>query len=197
MKLYVMPGACSLAAHIALVWSGLPFTLQIEDRTSIKSPRYLALNPSGAVPVLEHDGWILTQCVAVLNYVSDLAVDAGLGGRDPRTRAEVNRWLGFMNSDLQFAVLGHLREQAQAAGSQGEAYARVRWVFQRLNDQLEHNEWIAGTVRASIADAYAYTGARWARSVGLVAGMDAFERFYQRMQADPGVQAALKAEGIE
>jgi len=197
VKLYVMPGACSLASHIALVWSGLPFTLEIEDRTSIKSPRYLALNPSGAVPMLEHDGWVLTQCVAVLNYISDLVPEAGLGGRDPRTRAEINRWLGFMNSDLQFGVLGYLREQAQAPGSQGEAYARTRWLFQRLNDQLERSGWIAGTERASVADAYAYTGVRWARSVGLTAQMDAFERFYQRMQADPGVRAALKAEGIE
>jgi len=197
VKLYVMPGACSLASHIALVWSGLPFSLQMEDRTSIKSPRYLALNPSGAVPMLEHDGWVLTQCVAILNYVSDLVPEAGLGGHDARTRAEVNRWLGFMNSDLQFAVLNHLREQAQSPGSQGEAHARVRWVFQRLNEQLQGDEWLAGTSRASIADAYAYTGARWSRSVGLTAGMDALEGFYQRMQADPGVQAALKAEGIE
>jgi len=196
VKLYVMPGACSLASHIALIWSGLPFRLQIEDRSSIKSPRYLALNPSGAVPMLEHVGWILTQCVAVLNYISDLAPDAGLGGHDPRTRAEVNRWLGFMNSDLQFGVLNYLKEQAQAPVSQGEAYTRARWLFQRLNDQLESHPWIAGTKRASIVDAYAYTGARWARSVGLTTGMEAFERFYQRMQADVGVQAALQAEGI-
>jgi len=193
MKLYVMPGACSLASHIALVWSGLPFTLQIEDRTSIKSPRYLALNPSGAVPMLEHGGWVLTQCVAVLNYISDLVPEAHLGGHDPRTRAEVNCWLGFMNSDLQFGVLNYLREPAVG----GEAHARARWMFQRLDEQLQQHEWIAGTRRASIADAYAWTGARWARSVGLTAGMEAFERFYQRMQADPGVRAALQAEGIE
>lgn len=38
MKLYTKPGACSLADHIALRWSGLPFDLSVLDAATITSP---------------------------------------------------------------------------------------------------------------------------------------------------------------
>lgn len=46
MKLYTKPGACSLADHITLRWSGLPFDLQVMDAAGLKSPDYLKLNPA-------------------------------------------------------------------------------------------------------------------------------------------------------
>jgi len=67
MKLYYSPGTCALADHIVLEWIGAPFEtvrLSAEDR---RTPAYLAINPAGAVPALDVDGWILTQNVAILN----------------------------------------------------------------------------------------------------------------------------------
>lgn len=55
MKLYTKPGACSLADHIVLRWSGLPFELTVVDAATMKSPDYLRLNPAGAVPLLVVD----------------------------------------------------------------------------------------------------------------------------------------------
>ena len=52
MKLYLYPGACSTAAHIALQWTDQPFEIEIMDFTRIRSPAFLAINPSGKVPVL-------------------------------------------------------------------------------------------------------------------------------------------------
>ena len=52
MKLFTSAGACSLADHIALHWAGAPFEVQVVSRAEKKQPEFLALNPSGAVPVL-------------------------------------------------------------------------------------------------------------------------------------------------
>lgn len=60
MKLYTKPGACSLADHIVLRWSGLPFDLSVVDAATMKSPEYLRLNPAGSVPLLMVDDWALT-----------------------------------------------------------------------------------------------------------------------------------------
>jgi len=204
MKLYALPGACSLADHIALHWSGLPFELKIVDRAEIKEPAFLALNPAGSVPVLEDDGWALTQNTAILHYISDKAPQAGLdGGTDARSRAEVNRWLALVNADLHpafsplFAADKWFDDKALINAIQTHARARVQSLFGRLNAQLSQQDWLAGTPRASIADAYAFVVLRWARRLQIdLSGSDALDRFEQRMLADPAVQAALKAEGL-
>ena len=92
MKFYTKPGACSLADHSVLRWSGLRFELQVMDATAIKSPDYLRPNPAGAVPMLTVDDWALTQNAAILGYIADIAPHSGLGGDgSARSRAEMNR----------------------------------------------------------------------------------------------------------
>src|SRR5690606_37595648 len=101
MKLYYSPGACSLADHIVLEWIGKPYEAQAVSREQRALPEFRKLNPAGAVPVLEHDGMVLTQNMAILNYLADLYPEAGLhGDGSPKARAEINRWRSFVNSDV-------------------------------------------------------------------------------------------------
>src|SRR5699024_1727233 len=93
MKLYYMPGACSLATHIVLEWIGVPYTTQRLSHDELKQDAFLAVNPAGAVPALDIDGWVLTQNAAILGYLAESHPDAGLAGDgSPRGHAEVNRW---------------------------------------------------------------------------------------------------------
>ena len=206
MKLYTKPGACSLADHIALYWSGLAFEVEIVDLATMKSPDFLAFNPAGAVPVLRVDDWALTQNAAILHYIAQSAPDKALdGGSDLRTRAEVNRWLSFVNADVHptfkpiFGATRYLEDEALIAKSQDDARTRLRGLYQRADAQLASgNEWIAGTPAPTIADAYLYVTLRWAQGVGVdLSGFDALAAFRTRIEADAGVQAALKAEGLQ
>jgi len=205
MKLYTKPGACSLADHIVLHWSGLPFEVEIVDLATMKSPAFLAFNPAGAVPVLRDGDWVLTQNAAILHYIADSAPDKALdGGNDKRSRAEVNRWLSFVNADVHptfkpiFGATRYLGDEAMVARTQDDARNKLRGLYQRVQDQLAAgHDWIAGTAAPSIADAYLYVTLRWARGVGVdLSGLDALAAFGARMEADAGVQAALKAEGL-
>lgn len=205
MKLYTKPGACSLADHIALYWSGLPFEAEIVDMATVKSPAFLAFNPAGAVPVLRDGDWVLTQNSAILHYIAQQAPDKALdGGADLRTRAEVNRWLAFLNADLHptfkplFGATRYLEDEAVIERTKADALGKLRGLFQRADAQLAAgNNWLAGTATASIADAYLYVTLRWARGVGVdLSGCQALADFGTRMEADAGVQAALAAEGL-
>lgn len=65
MKLYYLPGACSLVPHIALEWIGKPYEAEAVSREKIKSAEYLALNPQGAVPLLIDGDLALSQNAAI------------------------------------------------------------------------------------------------------------------------------------
>ncbi|WP_045737020.1 glutathione S-transferase N-terminal domain-containing protein [Xanthomonas sp. MUS 060] len=201
MKLYAKPGACSLADHIALRWAGLPFELQLLDAAAMKAPAYLALNPAGAVPALQVDDWVLTQNSAILNYIADLAPDAHLvGDGSPRGRAEVQRWLAFLNTDLHmafpplFGSTRYLDDPAAIARTQEHARERVRTLYARVDTALEQKSWL-GSMQRSVADAYLFVTMRWARAQQIPLGAN-LQLHFERMSADPQVQAALQAEGL-
>ncbi|MFT4248334.1 MAG: glutathione binding-like protein [Pseudomonas sp.] len=202
MKLYTKPGACSLADHIVLRWSGLPFELQVVDAAALKSPEYLRLNPAGSVPVLTVDDWALTQNAAILGYIADIAPLSGLGGDgSARSRAEINRWIGFVNADVHpafkplFGSTRYLGDEAMIALSHDDARRKLRGLFQQADAHLASRTWLAGD--RSGADAYLYVTVRWAKKTGVdLSGLEALEAFHQRMAADPDVQAALQAEGL-
>ncbi len=201
MKLFTSPGACSLADHIALQWIGQPFEAVVVSREQRKSPEFLALNPAGAVPVFERNGWVLTQNAAILNYLADAFPEAKLGGDGtPEGRAEVNRWLAMLNADVHpafhpyFGSTAYLGEAAAAQTKQA-AGEKLRGYYQRIDAQLAGKDWLAGT--RSVADPYLFVTLRWAKGLGVdLSGLANLDAFFQRMSADTGVQAALQAEGL-
>jgi glutathione S-transferase len=201
MKLYYTPGTCSLADYIVLEWIGKPYDVQHVSREARHQPDYLAINPAGAVPALDDDGWILTQNTAILHYLVDLSPESKLvGDGTPKSRAEVNRWLAFANSDLHPAFkvfwggLSWLDDEAMVAKGLDHARRNLRTMFERADRQLEGKDWIAGV--RSIADPYLFVTLRWAHAAKVdLKGLENLRAFYDRMRRDPGVEKVLKFEG--
>ncbi len=201
MKLYYTPGACSLGSHIVLEWIGEPYQTQRVSREQRKAPEYLKINPAGAVPALEHDGWILTQNAAILDFLADMFPQSGLGGDGTaKSRAEVNEWLAFVNSDVHpafkplFGATAYLGDEAVIDKTKADARAKLRGYFERLDAQLAGKDWLTGS--RSIADPYLFVVARWAKSNRVdLSGLDNIERFFKNMGQDVGVQKALEDEG--
>src|SRR3546814_16142175 len=93
--------------------------MRISDWSSDVCSSDLRLNPAGAVPVLQDGDWVLTQNMAILNFLADSFPEAWLcGDGTPRGRAEVNRWLAFVNSDVhpafnpRFGTTAYLEDEA-------------------------------------------------------------------------------------
>lgn len=202
MKLYSSPGACSTADHIALHWTGGPFEVEVVTREACRSPEFLTLNPSGAVPVLRDGDLVLTQNAAILGYIADSRPEAKLAGDgSPRQRAEANRWLAFVNSDLHpafkpiFGPARFIADEALHEAVQEHARTRVRALFELADRRLEGRQWLAGF--RSYADPYFFMTLRWAEKTGVdLGGLTNLATFRRRMERDAGVQAALKAEGL-
>ena len=203
MKLYSFSGSCALATHIVLEWIGKPYTVQLVQKDDLFKPDYLKLNPNHQVPTIDEDGWVLYENAAILNYLADKFPEARLGGDGtPRSRAEVNRWLAIINSDMHpafkplFGATDFLGDQGMIKKTHDTARARLRVYFEQMNKQLGKHEWLAGT--RSIADPYLFVLLRWAKGVKVdLSGLDNLKKFEQRMRADASVQKALKAERLD
>jgi glutathione S-transferase len=202
MKLYYMPGACSLAAHITLEWVGKPFETQAVAREDLKKPEFLKINPMGAVPALQDGDMTLTQNAAILEYIAEQAPELHLlGDGSAVSRAEVRRWLGFINSDvhrtfsLVFGAQRYLQDEAAQEALRTAAAGMLRNMFTVLDKQLADKPYLAGA-KPSIADPYLYVVMRWAKVKNIdLSGLNHLATFFARMDADKGVQAALKTEG--
>lgn len=177
--------------------------MQLADHATRQSGGFKQLNPSSTVPVLvEADGWALCQNVAVLNYLAEQHPQAHLGGDDARGRAHVNRWLGYINSDVHkaFSPLMHPERLPGDQTAQGQALdnakVTLRKHFRVLDQALREHAWIAGE-RPSIADPYLFVLTRWARAKGVdLSGLEGVAAHFDRMSADPEVQAAPLEEGL-
>lgn len=194
MKLFYVPGVCSLSPHIVLREMGADFQLDKVDRkTKIAESGvdYNQLNPKGYVPALQlDDGTLLTEGAAILMYLADqkggekVAPKAGT-----KERYKVQEWLVFVGTELHKNFGAIFRKSPDTApreilGKRLDLVARV----------LEKQPYLLGE-KFTAADAYLFTVLRWAPhvEVPLPAPLQAF---VQRVSARPAVAQALKVEGL-
>lgn len=200
VRLHYMPGASSLAAHIALEWANVPCELVRMDRGALRTPEYLALQPAGTVPVLVDGDFVLAESVAILSYIADHHPRARLlGDGSIRARADTMRWLAYLNSDVNsafrpiFSPEIYLSDAALASALAARAAERVRGCLRILEAQVQGRAWLTG--ERSVADAYLFVLLRWTLSTKI--GLQDFPNLralLRRMHADAGVHAALVQE---
>ncbi len=203
MKLYVMPGACSLASHIALVWTGAPYELAVLSHAEVGGEGYRKLNPKGAVPALAlDDGTVITESLAVLEYIADSYPDARLDAAPGSVleRARLNEALAELVSDVHkawapvFAPGRYVMQEANQDDAKQAAFAQLDKQYARLDQRMQGQEWLLFG-RRTVADAYLYVMCRWKdRSPTPLARYPALAAFKARLDADEEVQRALGEE---
>lgn len=201
MKLFCKPGACSLSPHIVLRESGLDFTLVTVDtktKTTEQGEDYLRINPKDQVPALQlNDGSVLTEGVAIVQYLADLKPDRQLlAPCGSLTRYRTLEWLNFIATELHKGFSPLFRPTTPEAYKQ-TAREQLEQKFQYVNRELQDKPWLMG-LHFTVADAYLFTVTRWAHALKLnLNGLDTLNDWFARVAARPDVAAALKAEGLE
>jgi glutathione S-transferase len=90
---------CSLKVRIGLAekqieWVDRRLVSKNEDHLS---EWYLKLNPNGVVPTLLHDGRVVIESSAILQYLDEVFPEPRLMPADPIDRAAVRAWLVFVD----------------------------------------------------------------------------------------------------
>lgn len=200
MKLYFKPGACSLSPHIVLEELGLTYeavSVDLKTKKLADGSDYLAINAKGYVPALQLDnGEVLTEGPAIVQYLADQKPEKQLAPANGTIeRYRLQSWLTFIGTELHkgFSPLFN-----PAMPEEGKTLARANlerrlgWV----NEQLADKDYLMGA-NFTVADAYLFTVTNWARVVKLdISALSKLTAYMARVAARPGVQAALKAEGL-
>lgn len=124
------------------------------------SPEFLKLNPNHRVPVLEHDGFVLWESYAIMQYLADMTPGQTLYPIDTRGRADVNRWLfwcgqyfmpgiGILNWENSIKSLAGIGSADPVEVARGERL--LIEAANVLDGHLNNREWICDT-GLSLAD---------------------------------------------
>jgi glutathione S-transferase len=200
VKLYLKPGACSLAPHIALNESGLKYdTAQVDLATKklADGGDFLAVNPKGQVPTLQlDDGGILTENAVILQYIADKAPGANLlppAGSLERYR--VQEWLNFVATELHKGFSPLFRPNTPE-DYKPVARENLAAKFGYLDRQLANRQFLAGD-RFTVADCYCFVMGTWAKRVGIdLAKWPNVAAYMARVGDRAAVRETLKAEGL-
>ena len=203
MKLFYIPGACSLASHIALIWAGSDYELVRLDHAGVHSADFLRLNPKGAVPVLlVQEQVVLTESLAILLYIADLYPTSHLGApaADVLSRAQLNEALAMLVSEVHkafaptFVPERYTTDPSAIESARSAAHLQIDRIFKRLEGLMTGKEWLLFG-RRTVADAYLYVMCRWkSRTPTAFSNYPNLARFKARLDADPGVMRALDEE---
>nr|WP_250809648.1 glutathione S-transferase family protein [Neorhizobium tomejilense] len=198
--LFFSPNACSLASHIALAESGLPYEIKwvkFADKEQ-QSEAYLKINPKGRVPALATDRGIITESVAILAFIAQAAPEAKLAPLDdPFLFGKMQAFNAYIASTVHVAY-AHWRRGYRWADNQSsfdDMAAKAPKVFhdcfQVIEGSLLEGPYVLGETY-SVADAYLYLMTDWLANMKLDrADFLKVNAHYERMKQRPAVQRAL------
>lgn len=201
---YFAPTACSMAPHIALEETGVPFDARGIDlaKGEQTSPEFLAVNPMGRVPALIVDGRLVTEVPALLTYIAGLRPEAALVPQPGSIEhARCFEWLGFLSSTVhvayaQFRRPGRFVPESFALWDDFSAHGKDNAIrFYREVESRLDGGWAAGN-SYSIADINLFPFYTWAwrLDLDLAAECPNWTALYERVKARPAAQRALARE---
>ena len=199
--LYYSPGSCSLIVHALLEEFGVPFQVTKVDAAS--KDGYRKINPKGKVPALATPDGVLTECVAIVEYLCDRHGEGKLLGKPGSwERAKTLEQIATLATEVHPLFNRFFHEDDFSASKEAQAAVKSRGTekllayFRGEDAQLTKPFWSGDSLTA--ADFYFMVIARWGRWLDPPANeMKNIRPFYERMIARPAVARAMQREGIK
>ncbi len=160
---------------------GVPYeTRLLEYGTTMKSPAYLAINPSGKVPAIQHGDQVVTECAAICAYLADAFPQAGLAPPLDR-RGDYYRWLFFAAGPVEAVTTNQsLGIEVPADKRRLVGYGSMETVVDTLADAVCRHDYIAGDA-FSAADVYAGSQIVWGLMFGSLPARPQFDGYVARI----------------
>lgn len=124
-----------IALHLkGLLFDSVPVHL-VRDGGQQRTPAYAARNPQRLVPTLTHGDVVLTQSLAIIEYLDEVFPSAPLLPTDPLSRHRARALAQLVACDIHplgnLRVLQYLEQELQLP-----ADARTQWISRWIRDGL-------------------------------------------------------------
>ncbi len=199
MKLYYAPNTISIAVAIALHEAGLEYEpVQVDFANAEQTkPAYHRINPKGRVPALVTGEGVLTETGAILDYVADLAPNAGLRPEDAFAAARMRGVMYYLASTMHVNH-AHMRRGQRWADQQSsleDMAAKTPQTMAECASYVEDHALIAPYAmgeRLTIADPYLFIVCSWLERDNVeVSGFPKIAAFLDLVRARPSVRRAV------
>jgi glutathione S-transferase len=121
-----------------------------------KTPEFVALNPNSRVPVIDDDGFVLSESMAINMYLAKKHKSA-LYPADPKSEALVWQWSLWETDRLDRQIVNYQNHTSSLPAAERKAdIAEAAWkevvpAFDVLETALKKSAWLAGPA-FSVAD---------------------------------------------
>ncbi|MDI1286641.1 MAG: glutathione S-transferase N-terminal domain-containing protein [Reyranella sp.] len=204
MKLYYMPGACSLGIHVILEEIGKPYDLHKIDGANREQygPDFVKINPKSKVPTLTRDdGTTLTEFPAIATWLARKNPEKGLLPGDADGEARALEAMDYAVSTMHMQGFSRMFRPANYAPTEADhdaVKARGKEIMENglalMDKALEGKEYLAG--KFSVADAALFYVEFWAAGRMKMPLPKNVAAHYERMKARPAVKRVLEQEGL-
>lgn len=184
--LHYMPQTRATGTRIILEELGAPYDLHVMNMKAgeNREPAYLAINPLGKVPAIEHRGRLVTEQIAITIYLGDLFSQAGLTpALDDPDRGPYLRWLAYYAACFEPALMDKFRNVDPGPITQS-VYGTYDLMLDTLEGALSNGPYILGD-RISLADIQWGVALNWTMMFGIVPQRPRFVEYRDRIAARP------------
>ena len=181
LKFYTNPMSRGQIARWALHEAGADYDQVLLDYdTSMKDDAYLAINPMGKVPAIDHDGKIVTEGAAICAYLADSFPDHGLAPTAAE-RADYYRWLFFAAGPLEAAITNRsMGFEVEPDKEKMAGYGNYDQAVDVLDGKFQADDYVCGS-RFTMADVYVGAHITWGMQFGSLPERDSFAAYARRV----------------
>jgi glutathione S-transferase len=170
------------------------------------TPDYLAMNPTGLVPTLQEGDFTLWESNVILRYLAQVhAAGSALWPTDPRTRANIDRWMDaqqtVLNRPMGGVFWGLVRTPPDKRDLKAveTAIGETARAWRMIDAKLQVHDFIAGADFTLCNIPWGVHAHRWFGMdyLGLTRPeMPALRAWYDRLCARPAYQTHVMATPI-
>jgi glutathione S-transferase len=174
---------------------GQPYEIEFAKPQSPEARRY---NPSGKVPALVFDDFVLTDSAAICVYLAEKHPEAGLAARNLEERALIDSWMHFAQAELEAPLWNKFKHRVVLpAEVRVDVGAWTGWEFNREAKALARR---LGAKRFALGDRFTAVDVVlghigwWARSAKFEIAADSVNAYFDRVLSRPALARARDRE---